>query len=63
MTLDKPFRIWVLHCPFKKSGFPSVGSFGATTQPTVVMTMETWNRLCETVPALKTTQFEVGTQE
>jgi hypothetical protein len=57
------FRIWVLHCPFRKDHTPVLGIFGATTEPVVIMTLETWTRLVEAVPALKTTQFEVGTAD
>ena len=37
-----PYRIWVAHCAFKKSGFPSLGSFGYTTKDVVIFDMETW---------------------
>ena len=57
------YRIWALHCPFRKSGTPVLGNFGATTKPVVILTMETWKRLCADVPQLQTTQFEVGTYE
>ena len=46
--------------PFKKSGFPVVGTFGKTTAPVVIMTMATWKKLCEDVPQLQTTEFNVG---
>lgn len=59
---DQPklFRIWVLECPFKKSGFPSLGTFGASTANVVIFKIEEWNRLCRAVPQLQTTQFDVG---
>ncbi len=52
--------MWVLHCPFKKSGFPVVGTFGTTEKAVVIMTLETWKQLCQDVPQLQTTQFNVG---
>lgn len=55
-------RIWVTHCLFKKNGFPSLGSFGQTEAPVVIMTLTTWKKLCEDVPQLQTTEFEVGSQ-
>jgi hypothetical protein len=58
-----PYRIWVAQCPFKKSGFPSLGSFGKSIAPVVIFKMETWKRLCADVPQLQTTQFEVGAEE
>lgn len=59
----KPPRIWVTHCPFKKNGFPSVGNFGATINPVVIMTMTTWKDLCSRVPELQTMKFDVGSAE
>lgn len=53
-------KIWVLNCPFTKTGFPVTGTFGRTIQPVVIMTMDTWKKLCADVPQLQTTQFEVG---
>jgi hypothetical protein len=58
-----PIRIWVAHCPFKKSGFPSLGTFGASVKPIVIMHMETWQKLCREIPELAARQFEVGSQE
>lgn len=55
-----PYRIWTLMCPFKKNGFPSVGSFGASVDGVVIMKIETWKRLCADVPQLQTTAFDVG---
>ena len=55
------FRLWVFHCPFRKDGTPVLGTCGATIQPVVLMTMDTWTRLCAEVPALQTRQFEVWT--
>lgn len=57
---NKPFRIWALHCPFKKDGFPSMGTFGKTIEPVIVMKMATWNALCAKFPDLAAEQFEVG---
>lgn len=59
----KPLRIWAVHCPFKKSGFPSLGTFGYTEKAVVILTMETWNQLCAEIPALKTRPFEVGSYD
>jgi hypothetical protein len=55
------YRIWVTHCPFRKTGSPVLGTFGRDIKPVVIFTMETWNRLCQDVPQLQTTMFEVGT--
>ena len=60
---EKLLRIWVMHCPFRKTGSPVLGSMGSTIQPVVVMTMETWKELCARVPALQTTQFKVGSYD
>lgn len=54
------YRIWAMHCPFRKSGSPVLGTMGSSIQPVVVMTTETWTRLCADVPQLQTTMFEVG---
>jgi hypothetical protein len=59
---DAPlFRMWVAHCPFRRDGSPVLGTMGSRIEPVVVMTTETWKRLCEQVPALQTTEFQVGT--
>lgn len=60
--MNKP-TIWVVQCPMKKSGFPSLGSFGVRIEPLVIMHMETWKRLLEAHPTLKTQEFNVGTQD
>ncbi len=60
---DKPTRIWVLHMPFKKNGFPVVGTFGAHIEGVVIMKIADWTALCNSVEALKTRQFEVGSYE
>ena len=57
------YRIWVAHCPFKKNGAPSLGSFGRSIDQVVVFRMATWKKLCEDVPQLQTTMFEVGSDE
>lgn len=63
-TPDTPkYRIWVAECAFKKNGFPSLGAFGSSSRNVVIMTVATWKKLCEDVPQLQTTQFEVGSQE
>jgi hypothetical protein len=59
----KPLRIWAAHCPFRKTGSPVLGTMGSSIKPVVVMTMDTWNKLCADVPALQTMQFEEGTFE
>lgn len=60
---SKPLRIWVMHCPFRKTGSPVLGTFGASIEGVVIVKMEDWEKLCEDVPQLKTTQFEVGSYE
>lgn len=60
---DEPkpkYRIWAMHCLFKKNGFPALGTFGAREESVVIMTIATWNQLCKDVPQLQTTKFEVG---
>lgn len=59
--MTAPFRMWVAECPFRKNGTPVLGNMGARAEPVVVMTTETWRRLCDAVPQLQTTMFEVGT--
>lgn len=59
----KLLRMWVMHCPFRRTGSPVLGTFGARTEPVVIMTAETWKQLCDRVPALQTMEFEVGTYE
>ena len=61
--MAEPYRIWALHCLFRKDGTPSLGTFGKTERPVIIMTVETWKRLCADVPQLQTTQFEVGQYE
>jgi hypothetical protein len=56
-----PLRIWALHCPFRRNGSPVLGSFGSTEQPVVIMTADTWTRLCLEIPELGQRQFSVGT--
>lgn len=58
-----PFRMWALHCPFRKDGFPAMGSFGKTIEPVIVMTTATWTKLCAKHPSLATEQFEVGSYD
>jgi hypothetical protein len=55
-----PYRIWALHCPFNKKGFPVLGTFGSRTRGVIIFDIETWKRLCADIPALQTTKFEVG---
>ena len=58
--VTKPFRMWAMHCPFKKDGFPSLGTFGKTIEPVVIMKASEWTRLCKAFPELGNTKFEVG---
>ena len=61
VSVDPPkYRIWVMHCPFRKTGTPVLGTFGAQIEPVVIFKMATWKRLCQDIPALQTTMFEVG---
>ncbi len=60
---EKPARIWVTHCLFKKNGFPSLGTFGATERPVVILPLRTWEALCREIPELAKRQFEVGSQD
>lgn len=60
---EQPFRMWALHCPFNKDGFPSMGSFGRTIEPVIVMKMDTWIKLCAKYPDLGAEQFEVGSYD
>lgn len=60
---QKPYRIWALPCPFKKTGVPVLGSFGATIRNVVVIPVETWTQLCRDCPDLAAKKFEVGTYE
>ncbi len=57
---EKPIRMWVMECPFRKSGSPVLGSFGASSDNVVIFRIEAWKRLCAEVPQLQTTVFEVG---
>jgi len=56
----KPIRMWVMECPFRKTGSPVLGTFGARSQNVVIFTLESWKRLCQVVPQLQTTMFDVG---
>lgn len=60
ITIAKAPRIWVLHCPFKKNGYPSLGTFGKTIEEVIVMKASTWTQLCVEIPALGDKKFEVG---
>lgn len=59
----RPPRIWVLHCAFKKNGMPSLGNFGYTERPVMIMPLETWTALCKEIPELGRKQFEVGSED
>ena len=56
-------RIWAMHCPFKESGSPVLGTFGYTERGVIIIPIETWNALCREIPELARTQFEVGGYE
>jgi len=55
-------RIWAIYCPFRRSGSPVIGTFGAQVRPVVIVPMETWTALCREIPALGAKQFEVGSE-
>ena len=55
-----PIRIWALHCPFNKRGFPVLGSFGSTVRGVIIIPVKTWTELCQRIPDLAATKFEVG---
>lgn len=57
----KALRIWVAHCPFRRDGSPVLGTMGSSIETVVVLHSDTWKKLCEEIPALAATQFEVGT--
>lgn len=59
----KPIRMWVLECPFRKDGVPVLGTFGSRSGNVVIFTVAAWKQLCEDVPGLQTTMFEVGHAE
>lgn len=65
MTPQAPIRIWALHVPFNKRGFPALGhSFAArTTKGCIIIPADKWTELCQRIPDLAATQFEVGTLE
>ena len=63
--------IWVLRMPFKKNGFPVVGSFSAKTEGVVIMKLADWTamwqrggstekRRLEVSPLLKTNPLPAG---
>lgn len=58
-----PIRIWALHCPFTKKGFPVLGSFGSTERSVIIITVADWKRLCAENPTMATTRFEVGSYD
>jgi hypothetical protein len=60
---EKPPRIWALHCPFNKRGFPVLGNFGYTERDVIIVPVETWNKLCAEIPQLQTMRFEVGSYD
>lgn len=59
----KPVRMWVLETPFNKRGVPVMGQFGSRSGNVVIFTTAEWKRLCDSVPQLQTTQFEVGSYD
>lgn len=46
--------------PFRKDGTPVVGTMGREIKSVVIMTRETWLKLCKEIPQLGTTKFEIG---
>ena len=52
--------MWVMECPFRKTGSPVLGTFGARSENVVIFTLAAWKRLCAETPQLQTTMFEVG---
>jgi hypothetical protein len=56
----QPIRIWALHCPFNKRGFPVLGNMGSEIRGVVIIPVEQWTALCKRIPELGATQFEVG---
>jgi hypothetical protein len=63
MSDQVKLRMWVSECAFKKNGFPSLGAFGSSVAPVVIMTVVTWQQLCREFPDLAKRQFEVGSAE
>jgi hypothetical protein len=63
VSAEKPYTMWVAHCPFRKNGSPVLGNMGSSIKGVVVMTTDEWKRLCADVPQLATTQFNVGSFE
>lgn len=57
------YRIWAMLCPFRKTGSPVVGNMGSSVESVVIFKLETWKQLCQDVPQLQTTLFEVGSYE
>ena len=52
------YRVWAILCPFTKTGYPVTGT---SVRSVVIMTGSTWKKICEDVPQLQRTMFEVGT--
>lgn len=61
--MSAPYRCWALEAPFTKTGWPVVGTFGATSRQVVIFDAETFKRLIAENPALATVQFEIGQRE
>lgn len=61
----QPIRIWALFVPFNKRAFPVFGnSFAAVTSKScIIIPADKWTELCNRIPELAATQFEVGTLE
>ena len=47
-------------CPFNKTGFPVVGTFGSTVNGVIIIKVSDWTKLCAEIPDLAERQFEVG---
>lgn len=56
----KPYRIWTLLCPFRKDGWPVLGTMGRSIEGVVIFKADEWKRLMQDHPSLATAQFEVG---
>lgn len=54
-----PYRIWAGVTTFRRNGTPVLGTMGASAEPVVVMTQETFQRLSRH-PALADAQWELA---
>ena len=63
MTTTESITLWVLDCPFRKDGAPVTGTFGARTEPVVILTLEAWKQLATEHPELGRRVFRVGVSD